>query len=77
MGMFDWIKFQMDCPKCGTMVDGFQSKDGLCCLAELAYWEVDNFYSSCKKCGAWIEFTLKKPKDEIPLSDYQMDVTEK
>ena len=27
MGMFDWINFEMDCPKCGELVTGFQSKD--------------------------------------------------
>lgn len=76
MGMFDYVKFEIDCPKCGTKVTGFQSKDGLCILGELEFWEVDNFYTSCKKCRAWIVFNRKElvPRPQIPISDYEMTV---
>jgi len=76
MGMFDWIKYEMSCPKCRAKVKGFQSKDGPCILAELEYWEVDNFYSSCKGCGAWIEFTLQRERirERFQLEDYKMEV---
>ena len=76
MGMFDYIKHEMDCPKCGDKVTGFQSKDGLCCLTELEYWEVDNFYTSCRNCGVWIEFTLKRERirEKFPLEDYEMTI---
>ena len=74
MGMFDYIKYEMDCPKCGTRVDGFQSKDGLCISYTLEYWEVDNFYASCPKCEAWIEFTRKTAREQVPISDYVMTV---
>ena len=76
MGMFDDIKLEIKCPKCGAIVKGFQSKDGPCYLSQLDYWEVDNFYSSCPKCDVWIEF-VRKSKPKVPLSDYEIIVTEK
>ena len=76
MGMFDDIKFEINCPKCGERVTGFQSKDGPCRLLTLEYWEVDNFYSSCNKCGAWIDFTRKEipPRQPIPIDEYEMEI---
>lgn len=78
MGMYDDIKYEMDCPKCGAKVTGFQSKDGPCCFATLEFWEVDNFYSHCGECGTWIEFTLKVevPRPKFSLEDYKMEVSE-
>lgn len=72
--MFDDIKFEIDCPKCGARVTGFQSKDGPCVLAELEFWEVDNFYSHCPKCETWIEFTYKIPREPRPITDYEMEI---
>lgn len=74
MGMFDYIKLEVKCPKCKAKVDGFQSKDGGCFLDTLDYWEVDNFYSSCNKCGTWIEYDLHpatNPRPKISLSKYK------
>ena len=74
MGMYDDIKLEIDCPKCGTKMQEFQSKDGPCILAELEYWEVSNFYGGCPKCKVWIEFNRKIK--EVPLSDFEMEVKE-
>ena len=71
MGMYDNIKLEVACSSCGAMVSGFQSKDGGCTLSELDYWEVNNFYSSCSKCGLWIEYNRKTPRGKVPLSDYE------
>jgi phage FluMu protein Com len=27
MGMFNYVKFEMKCPNCGTIVNTFQTKD--------------------------------------------------
>jgi DNA-directed RNA polymerase subunit RPC12/RpoP len=76
MGMFDYIDLKIKCPKCGKIVDKFQSKDGYCELKTLNYWEVDNFYSSCKYCNAWIVFNRVRPKPIVPLTDFIMEVQE-
>ena len=74
MGMHDDVKYGMDCPKCGNLVGGFQSKDGPCMMTELDFWEVNNFYSSCPDCHTWIEFTRKQPRTPSPINDYDMEV---
>jgi hypothetical protein len=56
MGMYDNIIYECECPVCGDIVDGFQSKDDECYLDSLPYTKVNNFYSSCSLCGIWIEF---------------------
>ena len=73
MGMFDYIRYVMDCPKCGAEMDSFQSKDGDCCLSTLEFWEVNNFYDSCDKCEAWVEFDLKH-REKRGIEDYKMTV---
>lgn len=72
MGMFDRIKFEIDCPECGHKVNSFQSKDGACQLYDLDFWEVDNFYALCENCKAWIAFDRKSPREKAPISDYEM-----
>ena len=70
MGMFDNIRFKIKCPNCGKEVNDFQSKDGKCCMFELDYWEVDNFYASCDNCGTWIEYNLKEKRPKISIESY-------
>lgn len=78
MGMFDWIKFKTQCPKCGNEVTGFQSKRAGCNLDCLEFWQVDNFYSSCDKCGTWIEFNLKEEtRKKFTIKDYEMKIRER
>ena len=77
MGMFDRIKYEMDCPKCGYKVNSFQSKDAQCLLADLDFWEVDNFYDACGNCGLWIVFNRKNPREKAPISDYEMTTRKK
>ncbi len=77
MGMFDYVKYKMKCPKCGETISDFQSKSGECMLSEVEYWEVPNFYSSCNKCGTWVEFNRKVTPERIPISDYKKTVRKK
>ena len=67
MGMFDYINFECKCPKCGTLVKGFQSKDGPSCMVKLEPWTVNRFYSSCKVCNRWIEYV------RLPQGDSGID----
>ena len=54
MGMFDWINYEAPCPKCGEILNGWQSKDGACLLEQLEPSDVMNFYQSCPKCESWV-----------------------
>lgn len=80
MGLLDYVEYECDCPKCGAKVRGFQTKSGRRVQETVKPWMVDNFYTSCRTCGAWIEFTRNKPlppPDEPPgwRDDYMMTVT--
>ena len=69
MGMFDYVAFEMECPKCGAKVTGFQTKSTECILATVSPVLAHNFYSSCDECGVWIEFTQeKRDPTEIPVT---------
>jgi hypothetical protein len=79
--MFDTVKFEMKCPRCGNIIKDFQSKDLGCFLDEVDVSEVVNFYSGCYKCNIWIEF-IRKPNNIIPtldevLKDFYMNVEER
>lgn len=78
MGMFDYVNFEINCPVCSSKVTGFQSKDKNCDLLCLEFWQVDNFYSSCDKCGAWIEFNIKEEvRKRFTINDYEMNIRKK
>ena len=74
--MFDWIKFEMKCLKCGEKMDGFQSKDSICAMYGLDFWEVRNFYTNCANCNSWVDFYLKskkRPNKKLTIKDYKME----
>lgn len=73
MGMFDYVNFRMECPGCGALVDGFQTKDRERVLETVEPDEVSTFYSSCSACSRWVELTRKPVKRErlsreVPLT---------
>ncbi len=72
MGMFDWINYKCNCPKCGKEVTGFQSKDGPCELKNLPSRAVNNLYSSCDDCNVWIELTVEYP--EVDKEGVEMEI---
>jgi len=75
MGMFDYVDFECKCPNCGAYVDGFQTKNSNCELDTLKPWIVNNFYSSCSECGAWIEYTRKEIEEkEGWLEEFDLSV---
>jgi hypothetical protein len=59
MGMFDTIKFEAPCWRCGANLPNWQSKDGPCALLILEPKDVDTFYDSCDICGAWNQFKVE------------------
>lgn len=72
MGVYDNVNISIECPNCKKEVTNFQTKDTNGWFETVDYWECDHFYSSCDYCNAWIDFDRKKPKPEVPLSDYEM-----
>ena len=76
MGIYDFVDIDVYCPICGEKLPRFQTKDGNPYLNTVDFRDVDNFYTSCDKCGAWIEFTYSPTsilKREI--YDYVMRVS--
>ena len=61
MGMFDDVKFELDCLKCGARVTGFQTKDREIPMMDmLDPLDLMHFYSSCDKCDAWIDVRRRR-----------------
>jgi len=75
MGMFDWVHFEIDCPNCGSPVTGFQSTDFICIMETIEPDALQNFYSSCKECKAWIEFSRPRQKGS-PLREKSLTLGE-
>ena len=73
MGMYDRVRYEMDCPGCGAKLSDFQSQDRASVMDTLDFWEVRNFYTLCK-CGTWVEFTRRGAVD---INDYDMNVSRK
>lgn len=62
MGMFDYVNVEsMPCPDCGAPLTGWQSKDGGCDLANIDPDTLTCFYTSCKTCRRWVEFSRHIP----------------
>lgn len=64
MGMFDDVRtpVAVACPECGHETDSFQSKDGPCELLTIRdLRRISQFYTSCDKCKAWIQFDRYVP----------------
>lgn len=60
MGMFDYVKYSAPCPKCGTVLIGWQSKDAGCNLDTLEPKDVGYFYDFCDKCRVMIGATVER-----------------
>ena len=63
--MFDYVNYKALCPNCGTEIVRWQTKDGCCVAESLETWEVESFYSSCPKCGAWIDAKVEAEVEHI------------
>jgi len=69
MGIFDYVDYEGECPVCGHVVGGWQTKDGDVSLKTVKPHEVERFYSDCAACGSWIEARHKSGmfRDKIVL----------
>ena len=71
VGMFDYVKVVAPCWNCDRALDSFQSKDSSCLLRVVAIDEVDNYYTICEQCSAWVEYSRTIDGDFI-LMDKKM-----
>jgi hypothetical protein len=77
MGLYDNVNFRMDCPRCGTLVEGFQTKDGDVWLNTVEPEAVLTFYSICDTCKQWIELTrLPELSSVTPLRQVPLTLDE-
>ena len=60
MGMFDYVRYEAPCKKCGELLQNWQSKDGDCDLKRLQVKDVNTFYDNCKVCGTRNEYKVSK-----------------
>lgn len=71
MGCFRWVAFYMPCPKCGTPLGPFQTKDETDLQVTLPHM-VKDFYTSCPTCTTWVQFTdgvQRWPKYDTGVED--------
>jgi hypothetical protein len=71
MGMFDWVRYEEDCPNCGKHLDGFQSKSSYSMLEQIKPHKVDNFYTPCYNCKVWINYTKGRNKKKWTRKVYE------
>lgn len=69
MGMYDYVAVCADCPNCGSALSDFQTKDSDCVMQHVYPGSIWNFYTSCGKCGTWVEFNKPPPVPHFPSPD--------
>lgn len=75
MGMFDYIKYEANCRRCGEPLKEFQSKSGDSALQEITPAELYKqsplravtFYDYCEHCGWYNEFAVIWPGTVVGL----------
>lgn len=79
MSMFDRVDNvpDMPCPDCGKVISehgDWQTKDGPCTLCRIDFRELDNFYTNCPHCNAWIDLRATKHAPEVRGLEHYYDV---
>lgn len=59
MGMFDHVRHEADCYKCGHNLTRWQSKSGPCNMGTVEPWQVNTLYTNCPKCKAWNQYDVE------------------
>ena len=59
MGLFDDVKYEAPCAKCGAILTDWQSKSGPRLWGtQVEPHQVRNFYTSCDTCKQWNEYDV-------------------
>ena len=65
MGMFDWVDYEQKCPRCGRIINDFQTKELDCNLDLVSPSLVEYFWNECV-CGVRVSYSYNPPKVEPP-----------
>lgn len=77
MGMFDYVRYEADCRKCGKPLNDFQSKsahDQECLMRILEPKDVGDFYTNCRNCDTWNKFEVQPMEIKIIQTDKDFDL---
>lgn len=75
MGLFNWVAVRVACASCGEMNEGFQTKDGDVGCITVPVESVANFYTQCRGCRKWIEYTRAPAVTDSPVLYRTLDAT--
>lgn len=73
MGMFDYVKYEAPCWKCGKPLKDWQTKDTECYMQEVNPEDCRRFYTACGACNAWNEYDVKPTAFVIVPHDKRND----
>jgi predicted RNA-binding Zn-ribbon protein involved in translation (DUF1610 family) len=77
MGLYNIVKVKLPCPKCGSEVDDFQTKDetfDMLYMDTVDFRTVREFHTICPNCNISIRVKIKKEKlQELTLADYNIN----
>jgi ribosomal protein S27AE len=80
MGLFNYVKILIKCPKCGKEIGEFQTKDDYCnslYMETVELGSVRECHTVCDNCGAWVQLKLKKERiKKLTLDDYDIIATD-
>lgn len=69
--MFDYVRYEAPCKKCGKILTNWQSKDGECLLNHLEPREVERFYALCMDSSCWTWNRRIVVSEEIKVDTYE------
>lgn len=80
MGLFNIVNFPIKCPRCGSSISDFQTKDDACdtlYMETVDFRSVREFHTSCKNCDSWISVKLKESAiGKLTKNDYEIIATD-
>jgi hypothetical protein len=79
MGLFNYVKLLINCPKCGKEIGEFQTKDDFnnsLYMETVELCSVRECHTSCDNCKTWIQVRLKKGiMENVTINDYDIIAT--
>ena len=76
MGVYNIVRFQINCPVCGKQINEFQTKEGAGAFDVIEYYTINNFHAICPHCQSLIEFYYSPDRKKRSIKDYKMRIVE-